>query len=84
MDRHLTQGSIQKSDTLVLPEGYIAVISPDGHQYIVPQFLIPATHQIFEAYWTKLDFGVAQADGGVSTQTLDRNHMLCIATLAMN
>jgi hypothetical protein len=31
---------------------------------LVPHFMIPATHQVMEAYCKKLEFDVQMADGG--------------------
>ena len=50
-------------------DGYVCITSDDGQQYLVPQFMIPATHQAFEAYQKKLQFNVLNVDGGVSVQT---------------
>jgi hypothetical protein len=50
------------------PDGYVHITSDDGEQYLVPRFMIPATHQAFEAYQKKKEFNVLNADGGVSVQ----------------
>ncbi|KAF8805952.1 hypothetical protein BYT27DRAFT_7103388 [Phlegmacium glaucopus] len=52
------------SESLVVPEGYMLVIGNSNQRYIVPDFMIPATHQAFEGYQRKLDLHVSTATGG--------------------
>jgi hypothetical protein len=49
-----------------IPEGYVRITSSDGQEYVVPQFMVPATHQALDAYSKKLDLDAANAAGGVS------------------
>jgi hypothetical protein len=49
-----------------IPDGFVHITSDDGQQYLVPPFMIPATHQAMEAYRQKLEFNVHNADRGVS------------------
>jgi hypothetical protein len=49
-----------------VPEGYTIGTDPAGRRYIVPTFMIPATHQAFEAYRKKAEMNVFGAAGGVS------------------
>ncbi|KAF8799523.1 hypothetical protein BYT27DRAFT_7120466, partial [Phlegmacium glaucopus] len=49
---------------IVVPEGYAIVIGNVGQRYIVPEFMIPATHQAFEAYQKKVELNVENAPGG--------------------
>ncbi|KAF8233454.1 hypothetical protein L208DRAFT_1266540, partial [Tricholoma matsutake] len=37
----------------------------NGQHYLVPHFMIPATHQAMEAYCKKVEFNVHMAHGGV-------------------
>ncbi|KAF8812718.1 hypothetical protein BYT27DRAFT_7207558 [Phlegmacium glaucopus] len=52
------------SENIVVPEGYAIVIGNVGQRYIVPKFMIPATHQAFEAYQKKVELNVENAPGG--------------------
>src|ERR1700676_814192 len=45
---------------------YVAIRADDGQRYLVPHFMIPATHQALNAYHRKLDLDVCNAVGGVS------------------
>jgi len=49
-----------------VPEGYVHIRTEDGGRYLVPDFMVPATHQALEAYRKKIEFDVLRADGGVS------------------
>ncbi|KAF8800760.1 hypothetical protein BYT27DRAFT_7116735 [Phlegmacium glaucopus] len=53
------------SENIVVPEGYAIVIGNVGQWYIVPEFMILATHQAFEAYQKKVELNVENAPGGV-------------------
>ncbi|KAF8802832.1 hypothetical protein BYT27DRAFT_7215051 [Phlegmacium glaucopus] len=63
----------QHSDIHIIPDGYTLVIGNNGEQYIVPRFMIPATHQAFEAYQKKLDLNLVSAKGGVLEDTVDKH-----------
>ena len=54
----------QRQDKLL--DGYVTIRAEDGQHYLVPHFMIPATHQALNAYHQKLDLDVRNADGGVS------------------
>ena len=56
----------QQSQVDGIPEGFVQITTDDGQHYIVPPFMIPATHQAMEAYRQKLQFDVQNADRGVS------------------
>jgi hypothetical protein len=56
--------SDQQSNTYI-PDGYVAIRGDNGQHYLVPHFMIPATHQAMEAYCKKVEFDVHMADGGV-------------------
>ncbi|KAF8799689.1 hypothetical protein BYT27DRAFT_7119810 [Phlegmacium glaucopus] len=60
------QSTPDTSKTLTVPEGYVLVIGNNDQQYIVPHFMIPATHQAFEAYQKRLDLHVSTASGGIT------------------
>ena len=49
-----------------IPDGFTVSISPDGQQYLVPQYLVPALDQAFASYRSKEVFGVVNEPGGVS------------------
>lgn len=57
-----------------IPEGYVVIRSDDGQHYLVPPFMIPATHQAMEAYRKKVDFNVQAAYGGVSLPSFQTVH----------
>lgn len=57
-----------------IPDGFAALIGPNGDQYIVPEFMIPATHQAFEAYHKQIELDVANAEGCVSSLFLPMIH----------
>ncbi|KAF8803380.1 hypothetical protein BYT27DRAFT_7110125 [Phlegmacium glaucopus] len=54
------------SENIVVPEGYALVIGNVGQWYIVPEFMILATHQAFEAYQKKVELNVENAPGEVT------------------
>ena len=58
--------SNQQLNQTDMPDGYVAIQGDDGQHYLVPHFMIPATHQVMEAYQQKVAFNVRNADGGVS------------------
>ena len=49
-----------------VPEGFVSVMTSNKKICIVPQFLIPATNQAFDAYHKKIDNDIENAIGGVS------------------
>jgi hypothetical protein len=56
----------QQRQTDGIPNGFVYITSDDGQHYLVPPFMILATHQAMEAYHQKLEFNVHNADQGVS------------------
>jgi len=46
----------QIKQALYIPDGYVLSTGPNGEPLVVPEFLIPATHQAFAAYhkWAEL------------------------------
>ncbi|KAF8955607.1 hypothetical protein BDZ97DRAFT_1764653 [Flammula alnicola] len=58
-----TPESQPETSTLHIPEGFTALVSPDGDRYIVPKFMIPATHQAFEAYRKQVELDVTNTNG---------------------
>lgn len=49
-----------------VPDGLVPSIGPHGEHFIVPEFLIPATHQAFAAYHKRADLDARDEAGGVS------------------
>ncbi|KAF8226058.1 hypothetical protein L208DRAFT_1303823 [Tricholoma matsutake] len=56
--------SNQQTDTYI-PDGYVVIRGDNGQHYLVPHFMIPATHQAMEAYCKKVEFNVHMAHGRV-------------------
>jgi len=57
--------SNQQESQADIPDGYVSIRSDNGQQYLVPHFIILATHQAMEAYQKKVEFNVHTAHGGV-------------------
>jgi hypothetical protein len=55
-----------EGDTTGIPEGYVVIIGPDEERYVVPQFMVPALHQMFDGYRKKADLEVFKCPGSVS------------------
>jgi hypothetical protein len=53
-----------------IPQGYVEVIGPDDQHYILPEFMVPALHDIFGGHRLKEDLGVFKAAGSVSLQLI--------------
>ena len=49
-----------------IPEGYILIKGPDNQQYVIPQFMVPAFHQMFDGFRKRKDLKVYRAAGSVS------------------
>ena len=49
-----------------IPDGYVHIQTEDGQHYLVPNFMILASHQAMDAYRKKAELGVHGARGGVS------------------
>ncbi|KAF8959893.1 hypothetical protein BDZ97DRAFT_2077742 [Flammula alnicola] len=47
-----------------IPEGFTIGTGPDGQQYLVPQYMVPALDHAFALYQSKADLGVSNAPGG--------------------
>ena len=58
--------SNQQQSQTDIPDGYVTIQSDNGQHYLVPHFMILATHQAMDAYHKKLEFNAHKADGGVS------------------
>lgn len=56
-----------KVATTWVPDGYAVVIGPDARHFLVPEFMVPAVHQICEGYEKKRALGVFDAAGSVRT-----------------
>ena len=50
-----------------IPEGYVVVMGPDGKEYVVPEFFIPALQQNLEGNEKKGKLEIDKAAGTVST-----------------
>ena len=61
-----TQLRHQSTTITKIPDGFTIGTGPDGQQYLVPQFMMPALDQAFAAYQHKMDLDVSKAEGGVS------------------
>jgi hypothetical protein len=48
-----------------VPDGYALLVGPDGEHRIVPEYLIPATHQAFAGYRKRMELNVRNEQGGV-------------------
>ena len=48
------------------PNGYVPIQTEDGECYLVPPFMVPATHQALDAYRMKAKMKVNSAKVGVS------------------
>lgn len=55
-----------------IPEGYVIVAGPDDQSYVVPEFMVPAIHQVNKGHQNKQAVGAFAASGSVSTYF--RNH----------
>jgi hypothetical protein len=66
--------SNQQESQADIPDGYVAIRSDDGQHYLVPHFMIPATHQAMEAYRKKIEFNVHEAYGGVSFPSFESDN----------
>lgn len=61
-----TQQSRPSTTITTIPDGFVIGTAPNGQQYLVPQFMVPALDQAFAAYHKKLELGVPNEQGGVS------------------
>jgi hypothetical protein len=57
--------AISPAPSAAIPAGFPPIIGPDGQQCIVPEYLIPATHQAFDAYRKRVELDVNNEQGGV-------------------
>jgi hypothetical protein len=57
--------SIEKDNTWV-PEGFVCILAPDEKQYMVPEYMVPAIFQQFNAKTNMEDLNVLSASGTVS------------------
>lgn len=57
----------QSSTTISdIPDGFTIGTGPDGQQYLVPQYMVPALDQAFVSYRTKAELRVEKQPAGVS------------------
>ncbi|KAF8809687.1 hypothetical protein BYT27DRAFT_7254402 [Phlegmacium glaucopus] len=52
-------------DPAGIPDRYVVIIGPGKQCYVVPQFMVPALHQMFDGYRKKQDMEVFRAAGSV-------------------
>ena len=50
-----------------VPSGYTVLQAPDGHKYLVPDFMVPVTQQAIDGHKNRKEMEVDQAAGGVRT-----------------
>lgn len=53
--------------TSSIPEGYVVTTGPDNHEYVVPEFMVPALHHLFDGHRKKIDLDTFSRAGAVST-----------------
>ena len=59
--------SLQTSTSLKeIPEGYVLVSGPDKEDFLVPDFMVPALHQVFDGYRKKKVLDAIKGAGNVS------------------
>ena len=46
-------------------DGFVIFTSPSGDHILVPNYLVPATHQAFQGYHRRADLNVRKERGGV-------------------
>ncbi|KAF8802329.1 hypothetical protein BYT27DRAFT_7215423 [Phlegmacium glaucopus] len=51
-----------------IPEGYVLIIGPDDKEYVVPEFMVPALHQMFDGYRKKVDLDVFRGAGSCPSE----------------
>ena len=64
MNQHKTTNNATSLSTI--PAGYTIGTAPDGKEYLVPSYMVPALDQAFASYQHKINLGVPAAAGGVS------------------
>ena len=62
----ISNSATNDTEIPILPEGYVSVIGPDQHKYVVPQFMVPALHQCLDGYRLKRELDVSGQSGSVS------------------
>jgi len=67
MKKNTRQAQPNSSTTIAeIPDGYTIATGPNGQQYLVPQFMVPALGQAFASYQSKIELDVPNEHGGVS------------------
>jgi len=56
----------QDSCSVAIPDGFVETMGPHGEQCVVLEYLIPATHQVFEGYLKCIRLDIWNEQGGVS------------------
>jgi hypothetical protein len=55
-----------KNDNEWIPDGFVLINGPDNERYVVPEYMVPALHQTFDAKKKKEELDVCNAMGSVS------------------
>jgi hypothetical protein len=66
-----------ESNTARIPDGYLVIIGHNDQRYIVPEFMVPALHQMFEGYRKKDSLEVFTATGSVSGLSFSPGQQTC-------
>ncbi|KAF8811434.1 hypothetical protein BYT27DRAFT_7089498 [Phlegmacium glaucopus] len=67
-----------ESNTARIPDGYLVIIGHNDQRYIVPEFMVPALHQMFEGYRKKDSLEVFTATGSVSGLSFSPGQQTCL------
>ena len=69
MPQQQSQAVSRDSQSAGIPDGFVEMVGPNGDHHLVPEYLIPATHQAFDAYHKRVALDVQNEQGGVSLST---------------
>jgi hypothetical protein len=69
MPQRQSQAVPHDSQLASIPDGFVEMVGPNGDHDLVPEYLIPATHQAFDAYRKQVALNVQNEQGGVSLST---------------
>ncbi|KAF8797513.1 hypothetical protein BYT27DRAFT_7265656 [Phlegmacium glaucopus] len=60
-----TSDNVQNSENPWIPEGCVTVVGPNDQRYLVPAFMLPAMHQLFDGHRKKEELKAFGASGTV-------------------